>query len=149
MLVLALVSLVLVGRVPMLFALLPLAVVFLVIFPLRLASLNRALADQGRLISSLRRELDANVAHIDELRSNLMSRFNRVESQSADLSEEIKSRLQGLAERQTELDADITRSHHSLLLLSKQTSQQIEDLAVSERRRVEAELRLWKDQQTL
>jgi hypothetical protein len=109
------------------FALLPLAVVVLVIFPLRLASLNRALADQGRLISSLRREPDANVGHV----------------------EEIKSRLQGLAERQTELDVDITRSHHSLLLLSKQTSQQIEDLAVSERRRVEAELRLWKDQQTL
>ena len=149
MLVLVLVSLVLVGRVPMPFALLLLAVVVLVIFPLRLASLNRALADQGRLISSLRRELDANVGHVDELRSNLMSRFDRIESQSTVLSEEIKSRLQGLAERQTELDADITRSHHSLLLLSKQTSQQIEDLAVSERRRVEAELRLWKDQQTL
>jgi len=149
MLVLVLVSLVLVGRVPMPFALLPLAVVVLVIFPLRLASLNRALADQGRLISSLRREFDANVGHVDELRSNLMSRFDRIESQSTVLSEEIKGRLQGLAERQTELDADITRSHHSLLLLSKQTSQQIEDLAVSERRRVEAELRLWKDQQTL
>ena len=107
MLVLVLVSLVLVGRVPTPFALLPLAVVVLVIFPLRLASLNRTLADQGRLISSLRREFDANVGHIEKL-----------------------------------------RSRHSLLLLSKQTSQQIEDLVVSERHRVEAELRSWKDQQS-
>lgn len=148
MLVLVSVSLSMVGRVPMPFALLPLAVVVLVIFPLRLASLDRTLADQGRLISSLRRELDANVDHVDELRSNLMSRFDRIESQSEVLSEEIMSRLQGLAERQSELDAEITRSHQSLLLLSKQTSQRIEDLVVSERRRVEAELRSWKDQQS-
>ena len=130
------------------YVLVPLTVVVSVIFLLRLASLDRTIAAQGRLISSLRRELHANDDRVGELRSSLTTRFDRIESQSAVLSEEIERRLRELAERQIELDAEITRSHHSLLLLGDQTSERLEDLVVSERRRAEAELRSWKDQQT-